>query len=552
MTAPASYDGGRGTAATSPSGDGPARPGARVLRIVVLAAVFVCAACGLVYELSLVTLGSYLLGNTITQTSLVLAVTMFAMGVGAVAAKPLLGRPLRAFVTVELALAVVGGFAVPVLYGAFSWLSIYTPAMLVVTFAIGLLVGAEIPLLMALLQHLRRQDAARAVADINAVDYVGALVGGLAFPFLLLPLFGLLEGSLVVAAVNVVAAAVVAVALGRRARTRGPLLAAVAACVVVALALGLMAWRASAFEATAQQALYRDPIVHSERSDYQSIVVTRGWVAGAEYDDVRLYLDGDLQFSSVDEYRYHEMLVHPALDGPRGRVLVLGGGDGLALREVLAYDDVEEVTLVDLDPAVVDLARTYEPITRLNEGAWEDPRVSYVSADAFGWARDRADQLAEGDGPEGDAPYDAIVVDYPDPDSPALAKLYSVEHYRTLAGLLADDGRMVVQSGSPFFAPDAFWCVRRTLAEAGFSTTPYHADVPSFGDWGFVIATPAGTPAATPGLGAGAPDDLRYASPEMLAAATVFPPDRQDRAGDVSTLLDPAILRYSQQEWVGY
>ena len=247
-----------------------------------LAAVFVCAACGLVYELALVTLGSYLLGNTITQTSLVLAVTMFAMGVGAVAAKPLLGRPLRAFVAIELALAVVGGFAVPVLYAAFAWLSVYTPAMVVVTFAIGLLVGAEIPLLMALLQRLRRQDAAHAVADINAVDYVGALVGGLAFPFVLLPTLGLLEGTLAVAALNVVAAGVVAVVLGRRGPRRTPVVTALGLCLVTALGLGLMAWRASAFEATALQALYRDPIVYAERSDYQSIVVTSGWFEGAE------------------------------------------------------------------------------------------------------------------------------------------------------------------------------------------------------------------------------------------------------------------------------
>ncbi|HEY1133248.1 MAG TPA: polyamine aminopropyltransferase [Nocardioides sp.] len=522
-------------------------PHHRALRTVVLAAVFVCAACGLVYELALVTLGSYLLGNTITQTSLVLAVTMFAMGVGAVAAKPLLGRPLRAFVAIELALAVVGGFAVPVLYAAFAWLSVYTPAMVVVTFAIGLLVGAEIPLLMALLQRLRRQDAAHAVADINAVDYVGALVGGLAFPFLLLPTLGLLEGTLAVAALNVVAAGVVAVVLGWRGPRRTPVVTALVLCLVTGLGLGVMAWRASAFEATALQALYRDPIVHSERSDYQSIVVTRGWFQGAEFDDVRLYLDGDLQFSSVDEYRYHEMLVHPAMAGPHARVLVLGGGDGLALREVLGYADVEEVTLVDLDPAVVDLARSFEPIRALNEDAWEDPRVEYVAGDAFGWAREQPQDA-----------YDVIVVDYPDPDSPALAKLYSQEHYTALSGLLADGGRMVVQSGSPFFAPDAFWCVRRTLEAVGLATTPYHADVPSFGDWGWVLAqAPAdgGEPTAADAPDLTLADDappLRFAAPAVLDAAAVFPPDRDDPGGKVSTLLDPAILTYSEHAWVGY
>jgi spermidine synthase len=516
-------------------------PSGRPLRLVVLVAVFVCAACGLVYELALVTLGSYLLGSSVTQTSLVIAVSMSAMGVGAVAAKPLLHRPLPAFVGVELALALIGGFSVPALYAAFAWLHLYTPAMLVSAFAVGALVGAEIPLLMALLQRLRRQEAAHAVADLNAVDYLGALVGGLAFPFLLLPLWGLLEGTLVTAALNVVAAWVVALGFSRRARSRTRAVQVTVLCATVALALGLMAVRAADFEASAQQALYRDPIVHSERSAYQSIVVTRGAAVGGEYDDVRLFLDGDLQFSSVDEYRYHEMLVHPALGGPRERVLVLGGGDGLALREVLRTPGVEEVTLVDLDPAVVDLSRDLPAIRELHGGVWQDPRVTYAPADAFTWVREQLDAGGAGT-------WDAVIADFPDPDSAALAKLYTLELYRMLRGLLASDGRLVVQAGSPFFAPLAFWSIERTLAAAGLATVPYHTDVPSFGDWGFVLA---GRRQPRLELAEDAPP-MRYATPEVLAAASVFPPDRERREVDVSTLLDPAIVDYARQGWVGY
>ena len=518
-----------------------AGPGGRWLRLLVLAAVFVCAACGLVYELALVTLGNYLLGASVTQTSLVIAITMFAMGVGALSAKPLLRRPLASFVAVELALALVGGLSVPALYAAFAWLHLYTPALVVTAFGIGALVGAEIPLLMALLQRLHRQEAADAVADLNAVDYVGALVGGLAFPFVLLPWWGLLEGTLVTAALNVAAAWLVALGFAARAHDRRGGLRATLACAVVLAALVTMAVRASAFEASAQQALYRDPIIHSERSAYQSLVVTRGAAVGGDFADVRLFLDGDLQFSSMDEYRYHEMLVHPATDGPRRRVLVLGGGDGLALREVLRVPGVEEVTLVDLDPAVVELTHTVPELRELTDGAWQDPRVTYVPADAFAWARE---QLAGGAA----GAFDMVVADFPDPDSASLAKLYTVEMYRMLAGLLAEDGRLVVQAGSPFFAPDAYWSVERTVAAAGLATVPYHVDVPSFGDWGFVLAAHRPPRLALP---ADAPP-MRFASPQVLRAAAVFPPDRARRDVEVSTLLDPVVLEYAASGWLGY
>lgn len=522
----------------SPQPAAPAFRGRRGLRALVLLAVFICAACGLVYELALITLGAYLLGSSITQTSLVIAVSMFAMGAGAVLAKPLLSRPLRAFIGIELALAVVGGLSVPLLYGAFAWVDVYTVPMLLTAFVIGALVGAEIPLLMALLQRLRSEEAARAIADINAVDYAGALVGGLLFPFLLLPRFGLLEGTLVVAGANVLAAWVVAWAFTRRAEHRQLRIRATALCAVLIAGLVLVGVKAAEFEATAQQRLYRGLIVHSERSEYQSLVVTRGALAGSQRDDVRLFLDGDLQFSSVDEYRYHEMLVHPALSGERERVLVLGGGDGLALREILKYPDVEEVTLVDLDPAVVDLAREFEPIAELNEHAWDDDRVTHLAQDAFTWVRAQS----------GSEPWDAIVVDFPDPDATGLAKLYSAEFYAMLSRLLAPHGSMVVQGGSPFFAADAFWCVEQTVASAGLRTTAYHADVPSFGNWGFVHATHDG---AALSLSPDAPQ-MRYASREVLAAASVFPPDRARREVQTSTLLDPSILTYSTQGWKGY
>lgn len=530
----------RGADAPAASGPSAARPGySRGARFLLLFAVFVCAACGLVYELALTALGSYLIGNTVMQTSVVISVMVFAMGIGSLAAKPLQRRAVGAFALVEGLLALVGGLSVLVLYVAFAWLRIYMPAMVVVTFAVGLLIGAEIPLLMTLLQRIRRQEAGSAVADMFAADYVGALIGGLCFPLLLLPAFGQLKGALVVGAVNAVAGVVVVLWIFRKQTRRVVRLGLLGGMAGVLAVLGTVYALADDIEVTARQQLYRDPIVHAETTPYQDIVVTRSTAFNGK-PDTRLFLNGDLQFSSVDEYRYHEALVHPALSGKRSSVLILGGGDALALREVLRYDDVEKATLVDLDPAMTRLARTFGPLRELNGDALADPRVTAVNADAFNWLRDATER------------YDTVVIDFPDPDTAALAKLYSVEFYHLLGRVLNPGSQIVVQAGSPFFAPKSYWSIAETIAEAGYATTEYQVDVPSFGNWGYVLAT-AGADGPPPRLhlAAGAPK-LRFLDDAVLKAAAVFPLDRRPRDVRASTLMDPAVLEYSIHEWQDY
>lgn len=509
--------------------------GRRAARTVLLGAVFACAACGLVYELALITLGQYLVGGTIYQTSLVLGVFVCAMGLGSFASKPLLPRAAAGFVLVELALALVGGLSVLGLYAAYSWLDLYTPAVIAASVVVGGLIGAEIPLLMALLQRIRAQDAGEATADLFAVDYVGALAGGLAFPFLLLPIFGQVRGAVVVAGVNLLAAVVIVLllreALSRRARQ-----VVTAGVVAVAVCLGLAGATAGQFLVSARQALYDDPVVVAMRSEYQEIVLTQA--RGTE--DVRLFLNGDLQFASSDEHRYSEALVHPALLPGARSVLILGGGDGLAAREVLKHRSVERVVEVELDPEVLRLARTDPRMVRANRGALDDPRVEVVVADAMSWLRTTGDR------------FDAVVVDLPDPDAPATAKLYSQEFYGLVARVLAPGGRLVVQAGSPYFAPEAFWCIEATVASTGLRTSTYHVDVPSFGDWGFVLAARGAPP--VPSVDPAVADRLRFLDGDVLAAATVFPRDRgRDRYRvEISTLDRPRILEYEARGWRGY
>ncbi|KAA5829541.1 polyamine aminopropyltransferase [Saccharopolyspora hirsuta] len=544
-----------------------AKPRGRLARTAVLVAVFVCAACGLVYELALVALGSYLIGDTVGQASIVLSLMVFAMGVGALAAKPLQRWAAEAFAAIELLLALLGGLSVLLLYAAFAWLSLYTPALIATALVLGVLIGAEIPLLMVLLQRIRRQDAGSAVADLFAADYVGGLVGGLAFPFLLLPLFGQVQGALVVGLVNAAAGIGLVLTVFRRELSKRAVLLLTGVSVLVGgLLVGAYVF-ADDFEVTARQALYADPVVHAERSPYQEVVLTES-VSFAGTPDTRMYLNGDLQFSSADEYRYHEAMVHPAMAGPRGRVLVLGGGDGLVLREVLRYPDVREATLVELDPAVLELARTDPRVSTLNGHAFEDPRVRTIASDAFTWLRDNRDR------------YDVVLVDMPDADSTATAKLYSTEFYGLVRHAMADDARVVVQAGSPFFAPKAFWSIEASMRAANLSTVPYAVTVPSFGEWGFHLAAAAPAPPGaansmeigpsnsmeieavrSPLASPGAPElrlprdvpPLRSLDEPTLRAAATFPPDRTRIPNmEPSTLMHPTILQYAQGEWENY
>ena len=502
---------------------------------VLLTSVVVVAACGLLYELIVGTLSSYLLGNSTLHFSLTIGGFMTAMGLGSLLSRRIDGDPLRAFVAVELAIGAAGGGSALALYAAYSFAPVaYHAVMAASVLAIGVLVGLEIPLVARVLDAAGRQRR-DTVADVLAVDYLGALVAALAFPFLLLPTLGVLRTAFVTGAVNL---AVVAACLWAFRRALGgawrPL-----AVATVGLAVPLVGgavgagWLSHQLEAR----LYRAPIVYAEQSPYQRLVVTR------QRGDTRLFLDGALQFATSDEYRYHEALVHPALAlaARRTHVLVLGGGDGLATREILKWPDVERVTLVDLDPAVTDLAQRHPAILEANGGALADPRVEIVTDDAYRFVAG-----APGAGPAA-LTFDAVIVDLPDPNHEALAKLYSRPFYELLRQRLGQGATVAVQSTSPYFAREAFWSIVATAEAAGLHPVPYHVYVPSFGDWGFVLGS---THAVRPERFR-LPDGLatRFLTPAAFASAQDFSPDIGRLDVDVNTLDDPVLLRYYQQGW---
>lgn len=499
-------------------------------RPALLAATFAIAAAGLVYELIAGTVSSYLLGDSVTQFSLVIGLFMTAMGIGAWLSRFVQSLE-QGFVATQIALGLVGGFSATVLFFAYAAIDNYQVFLLVICLAAGTLVGLEIPLVMRILQ--RRGALAVNLSNVLALDYVGALVAAVAFPLVLAPRLGLVAASLLMGLLNLAVAGLAAVLFRDKV---GPAmrLALVAATMATAIAFVLSQQIVAAVETR----LYADEIIYAHDTPYQRIVITRSG------DRHRLFLNGGLQFDSVDEYRYHEALVHPAMAlAPRhAHVLILGGGDGMAAREVLRYADVERLTVVDLDGEVTALFRDNPTLAALNGGSFHDPRVTVLNQDAWAFLRESPDL------------FDVVIADLPDPHSLALSKLYSREFYADLVQRLTADGILVTQSTSPLFAREAYWSIHRTLAETNdpyaqgetLTTLPYHVYVPSFGEWGFVLAASRLPRSLTLD---GMPQPLRFLSAETLTRMTEFPPDMAELDVQANSILDHPLVRYYEEGW---
>ena len=486
--------------------------------------VFVIAACGLGYELVAGSLASYLLGDSVTQFSTAIGLYLCALGVGAWLSKYVEDRLVDRFVDVEIAVALLGGTSAAVLFLAFGDGRWFRPVLYGEILAVGTLVGLEIPLLLRILKdELEFKDL---VSQVLTFDYVGSLAVSLAFPLLFVPRLGLVRASLLLGLANAAVALWSTWIFASKMRSvRGARRRCVA--VLVLLAAGFAG--ADRLTSLAEDQIYADDVVHAKSTPYQRIVVTRNQAG------FQLFLNGGLQFSSADEYRYHEALVHPAMAvvaEPR-RVLVLGGGDGLAVREILRHAEVERVTLVDIDPAMTALAREFEPLRALNGGAFADPRVAVVNDDAMHWLEERR------------GPFDVVVVDFPDPSTFSVGKLYTSAFYERAVRALAPDGAMVVQATSPLFARRAFWCVVSTIESAGLVARPYRCCVPSFGEWGFVLASRRTFEPPTGPLPAG----LRHLDGPSMASMFVLPADLGRVDVEVNRLNNQSLVRYYEEEW---
>ncbi|MEH6524082.1 polyamine aminopropyltransferase [Sulfitobacter sp.] len=494
-----------------------------------LIATFLVAVSSLIYELIAATLSSYLLGDSVRQFSFVIGVFLSSMGVGAWLSR-FVGDATRGFVWVQVGIGVIGGMLAPLLYFVYAFMGDIGILLYGILGTIGVLSGMEIPLIARLLKEIGAAEFR--FENVLSVDYVGALVASLAFPLLIIPHLGLMSAGLAFGCLNL---AVAGLSIWIFRDKIDLVLRVVWAAAFAASLLGLAT--TERMVSVVDAAMFEDDVILNETTPYQKINVTQF------RDRTRLFLDHSIQFDTLDEHRYHETLVHPAMSIiPRARnILILGGGDGMAAREVLKHTDVEKITLVDLDPRITELFREHPQLKVLNSGSLNDPRVEIIAEDA--WRFIEADT----------AVYDAIIIDLPDPKSIALSKLYSSEFYAFLMERLSPYGALVTQSGSPLFARDAFWSVVETLEmtrnPSDFQTPliviPYHVYVPSFGDWGFGLVLPQGRIDRSIKF----PLQLKFMTENVWESAQVFAADVDRTDVEPNSIKTHKLVNYYQDGW---
>jgi spermidine synthase len=493
-----------------------------------LVAVFVIATCGLIYELVAGTLASYLLGDSVTQFSTIIGVYLFSMGIGSFLSRYFSGNLLEWFIRIELLVGLIGGFSAAILFLVFPMAASFRIILYGLVSLTGILVGLEIPILMRILQD--KVEFKELVSRVFTFDYIGALLASLIFPLLLVPHLGLIRTSLFFGILNIGVGWYLASYFKKEIR-QGFLLRMLAILLLLAELVAFVF--SENIMSYSETMTYNDQVVYSTSSPYQRIVITRN------KRELRLFLNGNLQFSSADEYRYHEALVHPALSSVSSlkRVLVLGGGDGIAIREILKYPSVEKIDLVDLDAKMTGLFSTQEVLRSINQSSLLNKKVTVHNADALTWLRSNREQ------------FDAVVIDFPDPSGFSVGKLYSTVFYHLLKKAMSPGAVAVVQSTSPYVAPKSFWCVDTTLQAAGFITKPYHNYVPSFGEWGYIMAYTTDNRNWYSQL----PDSLRYLNRETLAQLFVFPEDMKAHVKlETNRLNNQALVNYFEEEWGNY
>lgn len=485
--------------------------------------------CSIIYELLVSTASSYFLGNSVKQFSLIIGFYMAFMGVGAYVSKVFKSNLIYHFILVELALGLIGAFSVPLCYFYFLYADYtgFNYFVFLLISVIGILTGLEVPLITRILEG--DYDLKDNISNILTFDYLGALLATVAFPFFLVPFVGIYKSSLFFGLLNIVVGAANYVyfrneiKLNKHRRNLIFLLCfALISIIIFAIATS------SSFMNRWNRGIFKHPVIYSQQSSYQDITLTK------TDSELRLYLNGAIQFSSKDEYRYHEALVHVPMmqhSDPQD-ILLLGGGEGLAAREVLKYD-VSRLDLVDIDPAITELSAEMDLIKRLNKDALSSDKVHIHNEDAFRFLL------------ENDRTYDIIICDLPDPTSETLARLYSNAFYNLVISRLSPNGILITQATSPTLTPTAFWCIEKTLAEVGFQYRyPFSINVPSFGNWGFIIAT-------MNSIDFEFNDHIntKFLERKMLDHIFYFPKDNRIKGVLPNNLDQPILMEYYLDHW---
>lgn len=424
--------------------------------------------CSIIYELLISSISSYLQGDSILQFSITIGLYMSAMGIGSYISKYMRKNLFNKFIFIEMSIGILGGFSSFILFLVNIYTQIYILIMYILIILIGIFVGLEIPILTRIIEN-NESNVRKNLANIFTFDYIGGLIGSIAFPILLFPKLGFITTAFLVGSINIITAVIIVFKYNKFIENNK--ITKIISIIILTIMLAFL-FTGSMLTEKVEKGLYRDDVILSQQTPYQKIVMTK------HKDDLRLFLDGNLQFSSIDEYRYHEALVHIPMTYAKkhDRVLILGGGDGLAARELLKYEDVKEIVLVDIDKDMTDLCTTDKQIAKLNNNSLKNEKVQVINEDGYMFVQENKNK------------FDVIIIDFPDPNNESLNKLYTNVFYNYIKANLNEDGVMVCQSTSPYYAKKSFWCINKTIKSQFETVIPYHLQVPTFGEWGFNLA----------------------------------------------------------------
>lgn len=504
------------------------------------ACVFATGLSGIVAEYVLATLATYLIGNSILQWSLIVSVMMFSMGLGSRLSRYIRHDLLTAFIGIEFILSLFTAYSAMITYSSASVTPLVPFIVYSLSIIVGMLIGMEIPLVIRMNTEYRVLRLN--ISGVMEKDYYGSLLGGFFFSFVGLPYLGMTYTPIVLGCINF-SVALVLIFITFKVMSPRAKRAIVIGGTITGIALISAFWSAKPIIRFSEQKKYKDKVIYQKQSMYQRIVMTE-WKG-----DYWLYLDGNLQTSSFDEAMYHEPLVHPVmkLAGRPAEILIIGGGDGCAVREILKYDYVRSVKMVDLDPAITDFAKSFPPMLSMNDSSLFDTRVYITNSDGFNYIENDTSF------------YDVIIVDLPDPRTVELSRLYSEEFYLICKNRLRPNGAVITQATSPFYAPTAFRCIEKTMAAAGLGPVPMHNQVLTMGEWGWIIASKKYDERKTKEILRGLSfDDIetRWITGEAMLQMTSFGknyPIKQQEDIKVNRLNDPVLHRYYlKSNWDAY
>ena len=522
-----------------------------------LFSVCLIATCAIIYELIIAAVSSYLLGNSVYQFSITIGLFMSSMGLGSYLSRYVSRCLVTRFILIEIAIALIGGISSTTLFNIYilyESATVYLVVMFILIASIGTLVGLEIPILTRIIGQYDSFHIT--LSNVLAFDYIGALIGSVTFPLILLKYTGLVQSAFIISLLNVFVAGLLLFQYWNRVEGRYLLMLAT---MLTSGSLAVATMSSTNIDNWLESKLYRDHVQLSKQSKYQKIVLTKQEekkdllsesntvtkLSGLEITnyrkDLRLFINGNLQFSSVDEYRYHEALVHPAMNlaDKHTNVLILGGGDGLATREVLRYPEVKRIILIDIDPEITKVCSSHPEIVELNQGSLLNPKVTVINQDAYKFVEWGYHNQK----------FDVVIIDLPDPNHESLSKLYSVTFYKLIGNILEPKGVIVTQSTSPFFSRDAFWCIHHTIEEAGLHTYAYHVDIPSMGDWGFNLSSK--TPHNIKRIRLSVETD--FLTNSLIQSMFQFGKDVNEIETKINTLLKPVLIfYYEDKNWRYY